>query len=161
MSEVSADHVVMLTFVVVEVDGEVLDDAWATEPYAYIHGKGQMPIGFEQGIDGLEEGDTFDFDVPSELAYGKHNNQMVQKIESSQLPPGLKPGMVIQMELPGHPTDAPPLIFHVKSISDEGIVRLDGNHPFAGKDLRFMGKVRGVRLALARELETGRIRRDS
>ena len=156
--------VVELTFVVLEVEegavvGDVLDDTWSSERYAYIHGQGHMPVGFEEGVSGLVEGDVFEFDVPCERAYGAHNNQMVQKIHASQLPPNLRPGMVVQMELPGQPEGVPPLVFHVKSVSRDGLVRLDGNHPFAGKTLRFMGKIRAVRLAQPEELQTGRIRR--
>lgn len=159
MSKVSEGQVVSLTFVVMQVDGDVLDEAWSTTPYTYLHGCDQMPVGFERGVEGLKVDAIFEFDVSSEQAYGKHNNQMVQKIAAEQLPPGLKPGMVVHMELPGHPEGVPPLVFHVKGINDEGMVRLDGNHPFAGKDLRFMGKIRAVRPALSEELSTGRIKR--
>lgn len=161
--KVQQNAVVELTFVVIERlaegNGELLDDMWSSERYAYIHGVGQMPAGFEEGVAGLMAGEIFEFDVPSARAYGAYNNQMVQKIHASQLPPNLKPGMVVQMELPGQPEGVPPLVFHVKSVSDEGIVKLDGNHPFAGKDLRFTGMVRNVRLASEEELRTGRIRR--
>lgn len=161
--KVAEGVVVELTFVVIEVleegPGEVLDDAWSRERYAYIQGRGQMPVGFEEGVEGLGVDDIFEFDVEPARAYGAHNNQMVQKIHASQLPPGLRPGMVIQMELPGQPEGVPPLIFHVKSVSQDGLVRLDGNHPFAGKTLRFAGKIRGARLATEEEARTGRIRR--
>ncbi len=162
---IGSGDVVELTFVVLEksgdegVDDEVLDDTWSTERYAYIQGEGQMPPGFEARIEGLNADDIFDFVVPFAEAYGKHNNQMVQKIEADQLPAGLKPGMVVHMEMPGQPEGVPPLIFHVKSVK-EGMVKLDGNHPFAGKDLRFMGKIRGVREATGMELMTGRIERE-
>ena len=55
---------------------------------------------------------------------------------------------------------APPLIFHVADVG-ESIVKLDGNHPFAGKDLRFMGRIRRVRAATEEEMRTGRIARDA
>lgn len=157
MSDVIApDVVVVMTFVVAEVDGEVLDNAWAEEPYAYIHGRQQMPEGFERGVEGLRAGEVFEFDVSRELAYGEHNSQLVQKVAVDQLPPGLSPGMVVKMAIAG--LEGAPLLFHVASIRD-GVARLDGNHPFAGKDLRFMGKIRQVRPATPRELATGRISR--
>lgn len=156
---VQAESVVVLTFVVVDAQTEeILDDAWATQPYAFIHGRKQMPRGFEQGIAELKSQDVFEFDVPPELAYGDHNSQHVQKVEPGQLPPHVKPGMVVHMEVPGLEGIAPPLIFHVTKVTEK-LVHLDGNHPFAGKTLRFMGKIREVRPASAQELETGRINR--
>jgi len=96
----------------------------------------------------------------SEKAYGERNPKLVQKVERDQLPPNLKPGMVVQMEVPGLEGIAPPLIFHVADVG-ESIVKLDGNHPFAGKDLRFMGRIRRVRPATEEEMRTGRIARDA
>ena len=157
--KIAAGRVVALTFRVFEAGaaGEALDDTWAERAYGYIHGMGQMPAGFERALEGLVAGESFDFEVERDDAYGERNNQMVQKIEAERLPPGLKPGMIVQMELPEHPPGAPPLLFHVKSVH-EGVVRLDGNHPFAGKSLRFVGQIRAVRLATAEELAAGRLK---
>ncbi|GEM_PF-5868765 len=160
-TQVADGMVVVLTFVVVSLENdEVLDDRWSKEHYAFIQGRKQMPRGFEEGIEGLKADDRFEFDVSSEKAYGERNPKLVQKVERDQLPPNLKPGMVVQMEVPGLEGIAPPLIFHVADVG-ESIVKLDGNHPFAGKDLRFMGRIRRVRPATEEEMRTGRIARDA
>lgn len=166
MSEREENHavadgqVVVLTFVVISPeDDEVLDDRWAKEHYAFIQGRKQMPRGFEEGIEGMVKDDRFEFDVDSERAYGARNPKLVQKVEREQLPQNLQPGMVVQMEVPGLEGIAPPLIFHVAEVGDK-IVKLDGNHPFAGKNLRFMGRIRRVRPATEEEMRTGRIARD-
>lgn len=157
---VAKAHVVIMTFVVVEVGGDILDNSWASEPYGYIHGLGQMPEGFEDGVEGLEAGSTFEFDVPMDRAYGPSNNQLIQKVSPDQLPAGLVPGMVVHMEVPGMEGLVPPLVFHVKSVKED-VIKLDGNHPMAGKDLRFMGRIREVRAASADEIKSGRIERPS
>lgn len=160
-TQVADGMVVVLTFVVVSLENdEVLDDRWSKEHYAFIQGRKQMPRGFEEGIEGLKADDRFEFDVSSEKAYGERNPKLVQKVERDQLPPNLNPGMVVQMEVPGLEGIAPPLIFHVADVG-ESIVKLDGNHPFAGKDLRFMGRIRRVRAATEEEMRTGRIARDA
>ncbi len=153
------EHVVIMTFTVVDAEtDEVLDETWSTERYAYIHGKGQMPPGFEEGVEGLTAGETFEFEVPPERAYGAHNSQLVQKVPAERLPEDLTPGMVVQMQVPG--ISAAPLVFHVERIGADGTAHLDGNHPFAGHALRFMGKIREVRAATEAELESGRVQRD-
>ena len=148
--------VVVMTFVVAEVGGEVLDRHWASAPYAYIQGRGHMPQGFEQHVAGLSAPAAFEFEV--EQAYGPINSQMVQKVETSRLPEGLVPGATLHVALPGSES-LEPIPFRVKQMGDE-ITTLDGNHPFAGKDLRFMGKIRAVRRATSEELRSGRVRVD-
>lgn len=147
--------VVRLTFVVVDAKTqEVLDREHAASALEYIHGSGQLVLGFEEGLLGLCAHDCFEFDVPCAKAYGVHNPQMVQKVERAKLSPDLRKGMVVRIEVPGMEGLAPPLVFHVVKILDH-VVHMDGNHPFAGRDLRFMGKVRSVRQATAQELRTG------
>lgn len=156
---VESGCVVVMTFVVAEAGdgGEVLDNAWASRPYAYIQGQGQMPPGFEARMRGRQPGERFEFEVPCEQAYGPHNSQLVQKIDPAQLPPGLEEGMAIEMAVPSRP--GAPLVFHVIEVREDR-VRLDGNHPMAGEDLRFMGRVRQVRLATAQERASGRVIRE-
>jgi len=144
--QIEAGSRVVLTFVVLDAthdaEHEVLDRTHAKEPRELTIGGGHGIRGLESGIMGLTEGDTFDFVVDIEDAYGAHNNQMVQKVSRATLPEGLHEGMVIHLGIPGL-EDVMPLVFHVTKIAGD-IVTLDGNHPYAGKRLRFMGKVRGV-----------------
>lgn len=151
--------VVTLNFSVWGEDGELLDDAWTVREYGYIQGFHQMPRGFEANLEELVASAIFEFEVLCADAYGARNNQLVQKVDASQFSAEVVPGMVIQMEVAGE-AGAPPLLFHVKSVR-EGVVHLDGNHPFAGRDLRFEGEVLGVREASEEELLTGRLKRPS
>jgi FKBP-type peptidyl-prolyl cis-trans isomerase SlyD len=142
---VGPGRLVEVTFVVVDdATDEVLDRERATTPHAFVVGRGQMPAGFEARLSGKAPGETFEFVVPEEEAFGAHNNQLVQKVKRSSLPEGIVVGMVIELEVDG--VAAAPLLFHVASVGEE-VVKLDGNHPFAGRSLRFMGKVRDVRPA--------------
>ena len=139
---ITATSEVEVTFVVVDdVTEEVLDRERASVPHRFVMGRRQMPAGFEARLVGLEPGAAFEFVVPAEEAFGPRNSQLVQKIRRENLPPGIAPGMVVEMAVDG--LEGAPLVFHVASVGEE-LVKLDGNHPMAGRSLRFMGKVRAV-----------------
>ncbi|MEM1346937.1 MAG: FKBP-type peptidyl-prolyl cis-trans isomerase [Myxococcota bacterium] len=143
--QISAGCKVALTFVTLDAsegEHEVLDRAHATTPLEFVFGGGHGVRGLECGIEGLTKGDTFDFVVEPHEAYGAHNNQLVQKVARATLPEDLREGMVLQLGISGL-EGVMPLVFHVARVRDD-VVTLDGNHPWAGKRLRFMGKVREV-----------------
>ncbi len=71
----------------------------------------------------------------------------MRTIPKSEFPPGVKVGG----QLEGRGNDGREQIFNVVKIKGN-IVMLDGNHPLAGKDLRFTLKVTDVRAATAEEI---------
>lgn len=123
--------------------GERLDAKHATTPMHYTHGARQMLRAFEAKIDGLAAGDAFDFTLSVDDAYGQRSDQVLQKVLTSTLPPGVEAGMVIELGIPGMEDLLPPVVFHVTEVRD-GVAHLDGNHPFAGRSLRFVGKIHKV-----------------
>ena len=70
------------------------------------------------------------------------DESLVRTIPKKEFPPGVKVGG----QLEGHTDDGQPHVFHVMKIKGD-TVHLDGNHPLAGKELRFAIKVTGVRAA--------------
>ena len=81
-------------------------------------------------------------------AFGVRDESLVRTIPKSEFPPGVKVGG----QLEGRTDDGTPHVFHVMKIKGP-VVLLDGNHPLAGKSLRFSLKVTGVRAATAVEIE--------
>jgi len=71
----------------------------------------------------------------------------VQTIPKSQFPPGVKVGG----SLKGVGEDGQEQIFTVMKIKGDNVM-LDGNHPFAGKTLRFSLVVTDVRVASEEEI---------
>ena len=72
--------------------------------------------------------------IPAEEAYGPHHPQNVLEVERSQFPPGmpLEVGSVIQ----GNAPNGEQVPFTVVEVT-ASLVKLDRNHPLAGKDLTF------------------------
>jgi FKBP-type peptidyl-prolyl cis-trans isomerase 2 len=115
-------------------DGTVFDSSRGGEPLEFTIGEHHMIPGFEQGVIGMEPGQTKTVLIPPEQAYGPHNPEKVIEVARSQLPTGMP--LEIGMRLQGSPPGRRPVEFTVVGVT-ESVVTLDGNHPMAGKNLTF------------------------
>jgi len=119
-------------------DGTVFDSSSDQEPLEFTIGQHMVIPGFENGVVGMEEGDSKKFNIPAEEAYGLHREDLLTVIGRSQMPADidLKIGMVLQVRTPEGE------IAHViVQDMDNEKVTLDFNHPLAGKDLIFEVKL--------------------
>jgi len=114
-------------------DGTAFDSSTEGEPFEFMIGSKSVIPGFEEAIVGMAEGDTKVITIPPEQAYGPHTPDAIVVMKRSQLPakPEPKPGMTLKGETPSGP-----ITFVVLSV-DGDQVKVDGNHPLAGKELRF------------------------
>ncbi len=109
----------------------------------------------EAAIDGLEPGSGFDLIVKSDEAFGPRDPEQIVSLEKDIfLVDGkfddemIKEGSYVPMMT----ADG----FHINGLVlkvEEGKVTLDFNHPLAGKDVRFKGKIITVRDATPEELQ--------
>lgn len=115
-------------------DGTQFDSSRGGEPLSFTVGGGNIIPGFENAVVGMETGDTKTVEIPSGDAYGPYRDQLVQEVPRSAIPPEiqLQEGMVLHARGP----EGQELSFTVLAFDDEK-VRIDGNHPLAGKDLTF------------------------
>jgi FKBP-type peptidyl-prolyl cis-trans isomerase 2 len=90
--------------------------------------------GFENAVIGMNEGDTKNFSLAPEDAFGDRREDLILNVEKTKLPPDIdvKQGMALQVRSDeGAMLDV--TVVHV----DDEIVTLDGNHPLAGKTINF------------------------
>ena len=80
----------------------------------------------------MEEGKTKSVTVPPEEAYGHYKEDLIFVIERSNIPDHIDPEL--GMRLKSRTLEGKIMEVTVKDI-DEETVTLDGNHPFAGKDI--------------------------
>ena len=115
-------------------DGQVFDSSSGREPLQFTIGQGQIIPGFEAAVVGMVPGQTKTEKIPSDQAYGNHDENMVAEIERKLVPEGLNPeiGQELEMEHPNGET-IPVIVTNV----NESHVTIDANHPLAGKDLTF------------------------
>ncbi|RME11500.1 MAG: peptidylprolyl isomerase [Ardenticatenia bacterium] len=115
-------------------DGTVFDSSEGREPLEFTVGAEQVIPGFEQAVEGMEEGETRSVTIPANEAYGEHREDLVVVIPRNQLPPDIEPEIGMQLQV-REPTGQS-FVVTVTAFDDE-TVTLDANHPLAGKDLTF------------------------
>ncbi len=116
-------------------DGTVFDSSRDREPLEFKLGEGKLIPGFEKAVIGMEEGDDTTVEIPSEEAYGQRREDLELEVSKSDLPDNIEPevGMQLQMQQQENGQAVPVQITAV----EEDYVKLDANHPLAGKDLTF------------------------
>ena len=110
------------------------DSSEIGEPLEFVIGSGQMIPAFEQGVIGMEPGESKTVKIPAEQAYGPHRPEAVIEVERSQFPTSmpLEVGSVLQ----GNAPNGEQVPFTVVEVTASRVT-LDRNHPLAGKDLIF------------------------
>ena len=115
-------------------DGSVFDTSQDREPMEFTLGSGQLIPGFEKAVEGMEKGESTKVTIPSEEAYGEPREDLIISVPRENMPDGVTPevGMQLQVNQP----DGQSIPVRITEIADEE-VKLDANHPLAGKDLIF------------------------
>ena len=159
--KIEPKKVVSLTYVLRTdgFDGVIVETATTENPLRFIFGVGQMLPMFEANIEGLEEGDTFKFKLAADDAYGQPNPENILdipiqafEVDGKRQDDLLQVGNVIPMQ----DNEGNQFYGEIKEIG-ENSVKMDFNHPMAGKDLYFVGKVIEVRDATPEELDHGHV----
>jgi len=134
---------------------ELWEETTPEEPLQYIHGLGMMIPTFEQNLEGLSEGDHFDFMIPTAEAYGEYSDDDVINLPKNIFfidgkfdAETVKEGEIVPLvDAEGNRINAE--IVEVM----ENEVRVDLNHPLAGEDLYFKGHIVSVTQPSDEELQ--------
>lgn len=109
---------------------------------------------FEKAITGLQEGDSFEVAVEADNAFGPHEDEQVVHLERELFMVDdkfdesyIKPGAILPMMT----ADGYRINGVVLDVTPTEVV-MDFNHPLAGKDVRFKGKILTVREATAEDI---------
>ncbi len=154
---ISNNKVVSLTYEL-KVEGNVVDKTDAANPLHFLYGVGQMIPGFERQLEGLKEGDAYEFSVSAEEGYGNAIPEEIVEIpketfmEDGKLIPDLVLDGTIHMQ-DNHGNRLRGLVREIKADT----VIMDFNHPLADKTLNFTGLIVGVREAQAEEIAHGHV----
>ena len=112
---IEQDSVALVHYTGTFVDGEVFDSSEGKGPLAYLVGHGQMIQGFEQEMLGATIGETREFTLTPDRAYGERDEDAVQKIDRNQFPEEMQieVGMIV-----GAQSDQGPIQFSIKEIDE-------------------------------------------
>ncbi|HEY8400423.1 MAG TPA: FKBP-type peptidyl-prolyl cis-trans isomerase [Cytophagaceae bacterium] len=128
-------------------------------PMVILFGASGLPDKFETELEGLSVGESFEFQLESDEAYGDFDSEAVVrlpldvfKINGEFDAENFHVGMFVPMS----DEEGNMLQGKILEITNSDI-QMDFNHPLAGKDLYFIGKIEGVRDASPEELDHGHV----
>jgi len=142
-----------------EPGGQLIEETFGKDPLVFIFGIGMMIPAFEANLMGKATGEEFSFGIKSEQAYGPRAKEAVVEVPIENFAVDgkidrdkLQVGVPLQVQdQKGH--------MHQGVIVKVGIntIMVDFNHPMAGVDLYFKGKIKSIREATQEELDHGHV----
>jgi FKBP-type peptidyl-prolyl cis-trans isomerase SlyD len=135
-------------------NGRIIEVHDEKRPLTFLYGTGRLLPFFETNIHALKNGDTFSFTLDSETAYGERREDMIVDVPISifQTDGKLNEDICrVGNEVPMMDTEGNPMNGIINEITDS-YVKMDFNHPMAGVDLFFSGKITDVRDASIEEI---------
>lgn len=162
--KVGKNKVVGMTYILSkdDVNGELVQEVSKDKPFVVLFGVGSLLPKFEENLEGLAVGETFNFALSSEEGYGEKTPEAIVDLDKKIFEfegkideEFLKVGASIPMQNEqGHPLNG--LVLEI----GDNTVKMDFNHPLAGQGLYFTGEVVEVRDASAEELEHDHVHGD-
>ncbi len=150
MSErVRKDQVVYISYVIQGSDGEVLEQH--DLPVGYVHGGGGLLEKVEAALEGKAVGDRVEVTLEPEDGFGPHRPDLTFTDDIENVP---EEHRFLGSEVEFENERGESMLFRVTRIED-GKLTIDANHPLAGKTLRYLVRVEGVRPATLDEVANG------
>jgi peptidylprolyl isomerase len=115
-------------------DGLIFDSSVGGEPLEFTLGESEVIPGFEDAALGMNIGDKKTVAIKPENAYGTYNDNLVVEMPRDYFPEDINPELGMRLIIVDNNGEELPVV--VSEILDES-VRLDANHPLAGKILVF------------------------
>jgi len=155
--KVENNKMVSLTYRLTENDanGTLIEETNEQKPFTFLFGIDRLIPGFENNVNNLKIDEAFAFSVNAADAYGEYDKNSVVELpvavfhKEGKLDTGLcTVGNMIPMQ-----NESGQMFYGmVREIRDTEVV-MDFNHPLAGKNLHFKGKVIGIREATQEEID--------
>jgi len=124
-----------------DAKGEIIENVSAENPLEVIVGNEDLLEKFEEKIMGLKEGDTFEFVLSAEEAYGNYDEEGIVAVPKAELMEDVEGIEISEGEIIPLVTDDNEEMEAVVLEIEDDIVTLDFNHPLAGETLCFSGKI--------------------
>ena len=135
---------------------EKVEQATQEAPLVWCHGEGMMLPAFEAAMNGKQVGDSFDFVLKPQDAYGEYYPEGVQELPKKMFFNGDgefdEERVFVGAVVPMNTVDGQVVKALVCEVNDN-TVTIDLNHPYAGEDLHFKGVILDIRDVTEGELK--------
>jgi len=136
------------------VNGQVLDSSEGGEPLQFIQGMGHIIPGLEHELYEMKIGDSKKVVVAAKDGYGEIDTEAFMDVPRDSFPPEVPVEIGTELELRDQSDH--PVYARIETITEEN-VRLNMNHPLAGKELHFDVKIADLRPATEEEVSHGHV----
>lgn len=116
------------------IDGKVFDSSDGRSPLKFTVGEGQLVRGFDNAVVGMQTGEKKTVTIAPAEGYGEYIDEKLLDIPKANIPDDMDLETGMHVQLADQEGRAVPAV--VAEVVDEAI-RLDLNHPLAGKTLIF------------------------
>ena len=126
--QIAAKKVATIAYTLTDDNGNLIDQANKNEPFAFIHGVGNIIPGLESALEGKSAGDQISVKIEPANAYGERDDNLTQVLgkEMFEGVDEIAPGMQFHAQ-----TNQGMSIVTVTKVEDDQVT-IDGNHPLAG-----------------------------
>ncbi len=138
-----------------DADGSLLFETEKGRPDFMVYGVSHEIVpGLIEVMRGLKAGDKFEITLPPAAAFGERSEDYLMELDKSIFMRDGKLAEEVEVgaSLPMMTAEGFRVLGKVLEITDDGKIRMDFNHPFAGKTVTYKGKVELVRDATPEEL---------
>jgi peptidylprolyl isomerase len=115
-------------------DGQVFDSSMKREPLEFEIGSGSIITGVDKAVIGMKPGEKKEVTVSPEDGYGDYDQKLLIDMPKEKIPEDIKPEVGMRLQLVNNKGQPLPVL--ITEVKDESI-KLDANHPLAGKELVF------------------------
>ena len=149
-----ADDVVVTIDYTLTVDGEILDSSEEEGPLEYLQGHQNIIPGLERELAGTKVGESKKVTVAPGDGYGEIDEEAIVDVPRDEFPENLP--LEVGLELEVTDKDGDIMLASIVEVGKD-TVKLDTNHPLAGKTLHFEVTVLDLRAATEEELTHGHV----
>ena len=151
--QVDDGQVVSLDYVL-HIDGKVIDSSEAGKPLQFIQGMGHIIPGLGKELYDMQIGDNKKVVVLAKDGYGEVDTKAFMDVPHDGFPTNVPLEKGTELEL--RDQSGQTMLARIDTINSDNI-RLNMNHPLAGKELQFDVKITGLRPATEEEVSHGHV----
>jgi len=131
-------NVVSIEYTGMLENGQIFDSSKGKSPLEFEIGSGTVIKGFDNGVSGMKVGEEKEINIEPKDGYGERNENYIKELPKTSVPKelDLKKGMLLIFKR----EDGMRMPAAVLEIDDK-TVKVDFNHPLAGKKLKFTVKL--------------------
>ncbi len=140
-------------------NGEVLEVCSPEKPLEFVYAFGDLLPKFEENLANLEVGDEFDFVLAPAEAYGERMEEAVVELSTDIFALNgivMEDMLYVGNKVPMRDSNGQPMMGEIIKVDlPNKVIVMDFNHPLAGEELYFSGKIEAIREATEEEKANG------